>query len=140
MAYTATLVSAIADKTPSVIAVTIEYSDGKDKVTRDYRVSEPSAIPRIARDAVAELQREKEVAAYLAAPVLGPVELQAKTFEPTIAEQQERTVDAAKARLRRLKEALDLGLITQVQYDNRLSTVKSSLTDAGINIITLLSQ
>lgn len=139
MPYTATLVSAVEDATPSVIKAIVEYRDGSKVVQREYRISEPQALRKIIQDQVNELMRQDQVAAYLAAPPLGPVDYNPKPPAPTLTDAQRSTLENARQRLTRLKDALDLGLITQTQYTNRLDNIKAALTAENINVLALLS-
>lgn len=139
MPVTARLVSAVEDATATVIRATVEFVDGDKTVVREYRISEPEALRKIARDQIAEMERQKAVAAYVAAPPVGEIKLVDDPVQPSIAEAKANAYQLAQARLSRLRDALTLGLITQTQYDTRLAAIKKALSDAGVDVVTVLS-
>jgi hypothetical protein len=73
--WTATITAVTADKVAGVANVTFEYTDGQQTIVRTERVSDPGSVLGIARNAIGELERLEAVAAFVADPPLGLIEL-----------------------------------------------------------------
>jgi len=115
--------SVVRDEGKSDIAkVTFEYvhTDGrKHEVTE--RVSEPSSIKTIAQNAMRELQRKDDIENLISNPTLGEIVF---STPPTQEELDKAAYIQQVEELRLLKEQVSLGLVTETEYQAKLTEVK----------------
>lgn len=112
------------DDKAEVAQITFEYvhTDGRKKEVIE-RVSDPNSIKSIAQNAVKELERIDAINALVANPTLG--EISFASPQPT-AEDLVKQAEAQKIEeLRSLKEQVSLGLVTETEYQTKLTEVKS---------------
>lgn len=121
--WKANIQSVATDQTASIANVTIKYinDDGRTKTVTE-RVSEPSAVAKIASDGLRELNRIDTITEFISNPVLGEVDFALPT--PTQEELDKQTYQQKRQELISLKQDLDLGLIDQTTYDTFLATLK----------------
>jgi hypothetical protein len=108
------------DNSEGVIGVSVFFeSDNGRKATIDNRVSDPDSIKQIITNSLVEFERKDKLAEFLKNPPA--LEEIMKTEEPTVDENKE--YNDKKQQLVQAKTDMDLGLITQREYDSLLDEV-----------------
>ena len=119
--WIANIKSVKADPTASVAQVEIEYSNGTDTKVVVERISSPETIKTIVRNGVNELNRIDEIYKLIEKPPLGVVDF---TNISTPEDLEKIEYENKRQELIRLKEDVNLGLITEEDYDKKLSELK----------------
>ena len=109
-----------ASDTQSVANVEIEYSNGKETKEITYRVSDPDSITQISRNQIAEFERIDKINELIKNPPLGEINTTVSIVEKT----EEQLFEEKRNDLIRKKKDLELGLISQKEYDKLLIEVK----------------
>lgn len=126
MPWTASITAVVTDPTPTIAQVTIAYTDGTRTDTVTERVSEASALKQIVRNGITERERRDAIAALIAAPPIGAVDLSVPAPTQAQIDLQQFLTDynnwvAVKTKL------IDTGVLTgqETPCVNLLNKVKS---------------
>ncbi len=122
--WTASITKVEQDPTPNVASVTFQYDndDGRKPIIVVERISDPKTIKQMAFNGVTALTNADDIADLIANPSLGPVDL---TPQPTQDQLDQATYQQQRAALIQAKQDLDIGLLTQEDFDSQLSTVQT---------------
>lgn len=105
-----------------VVAVTYSFTDGTDTIESVEHLKHPERIKRIAEDKIKELERIDSVKALLANKPIGKLDLSKPQENET-----EKTIREKKSELQQLKSDLDLGIISEEDYNAKLASFKELL-------------
>jgi len=119
--------------TDDVLTFVVEYKNGKDVVSKTYVSNNPNFdIKAQARNEIDKLSR---VSTKFSSTKLGNIDTTKPTPEPTpeptpptAQELAQQAYQSKKMELMSLKADLDLGLVTQADYDKVLNETKLLLT------------
>lgn len=118
--WKAIIKSVEADSTPSVAKVAFVYSEGKRTKEVLERISNPTSIKRIAQNAIDELNRIDMIKELVEKPTLGEID-----FTPPAPPDTSKDYNFQRQALITMKQDLDLGIVSQADYDKQLELVIS---------------
>ena len=119
--------------TDDVLTFVVEYKNGKDTVSKTYVSNNPNFDIKV--QARNEIEKLSGVSTKFSSTQLGNIDTTKPTPEPTPeptppTEQElaQQAYQSKKMELMSLKADLDLGLVTQADYDKVLNETKLLLT------------
>jgi hypothetical protein len=133
--WKATITDVKKDEVASVADVTITYSndDGRSEVVTE-RISDPNSLSQVVSNGLNELNRVDAIATLVATPPIGEVVLP-QPVVPTQAASDWQSYNTQKQTLITMKQNLDLGLVTQLVYDQTLESLQAFITEKNITQI-----
>ena len=118
--WTAKIIKVEADSMEGTANVTYEYtSDDSRKLSIVEKISDASSIKRIAVMGIAELERKDSIASLIANPPIGEVDTKPEVNPGTNYQKKRSALIMAK-------QDLEIGLISNEQYQTILTDVKNS--------------
>lgn len=105
-----------------ILAITYSFTDGTDTIESVEHLKYPERIKRVAEEKIKELERIDSVKALLANKPIGQIDLSKPQEDST-----EKTIREKKSELQQLKSDLDLGIITENEYNTKLRAYKDLL-------------
>lgn len=119
--YTVNIKNAFESETRGIFVLDVEYFKDDILITvLSYRISEPDSVKELINN---QIKQYKKVDAVDLGTLIGSVDL--TVAEPTeVPPTDQEIYETAKNNLRQLKEDLDLGLVSQDEYDGVLTQTK----------------